>query len=454
MNPEIKTAIGRLPTFWNRNIIFFANLPGLFYGNEGEIKNLKKLVDGLESYGGRLAPIINLMFQGNDNVLILETKPDESLIHYFIDSLGLKLPSIEVLPYSVYHSFSELSSNRVAAPFYSLINHLSDHSAQTIDGFVTDKALSCVAKRLQKSTINTEVSSKAGNNKFLLHQFLLKNDLPLFDTCIAESVADVFDCLNNLHCLGYTEAVIKAQIGASGIGMLKLDTSIKNARDIPEYLFYEGPALVQGWLDRKVKSVRFLGSPSIQIFLNNDTLFLYDLTEQILSPDSIHEGNFSPPEYITNNTSFFEQINELGKKAGMWLHDSGYRGTASIDFHIIERKGNVEVRICEINARVTGATYPAILARHFMPEMAWLMRNIKFFTSLTGLDLLDILKRNNKLYIPGNERGILPINFNFDENKDVNKGQFLFLGRDLQECTSLLSQMDLILPVAWGYDRD
>jgi len=56
--------------------------------------------------------------------------------------------------------------------------------------------------------------------------------------------------------------------------------------------------MVHGWLDETVKNIRYMESPSIQMFLEDSTLSLYDITEQILNADSIHEGNRSPPPYF------------------------------------------------------------------------------------------------------------------------------------------------------------
>ena len=101
-----------------------------------------------------------------------------------------------------------------------------------------------------------------------------------------------------LRQLGYSTAVVKAQIGASGYGMIKLNTQNPRLDSMPNYLFFEGPCMVQGWLDEERPGVRRIGSPSIQMFLDDHTVSLFDWTEQILSEASVHEGNMSPPPYI------------------------------------------------------------------------------------------------------------------------------------------------------------
>ncbi|MCB1089114.1 MAG: hypothetical protein KDM63_18910, partial [Verrucomicrobiae bacterium] len=64
---------GTLPPFWDRNAVFIANLLGLFFGNEEETRLLSEEVGEVDSYGGRLIPIIDLLFAGpGKNLLVLE----------------------------------------------------------------------------------------------------------------------------------------------------------------------------------------------------------------------------------------------------------------------------------------------------------------------------------------------------------------------------------------------
>ncbi len=212
--------------------------------------------------------------------------------------------------------------------------------------------------------------------------------------------------------------------------------------------------MVQGWLDETVTNIRHLGSPSVQMFLDDKTVSLYDITEQILSAESVHEGNLSPPPYFSKGDLIYEELLRQAATAGSWLHDQGYRGTASVDFLVIDHRGAVEVRVCEINARVTGATYPSVIARHFLPHDAWLMRNIRFAKPLRDTSLLTMLDKAGYLYHPNLQEGVLPVNFNLDDESCVQKGQFLCLGKKLDDCLNMFKQIESILPVSWLYDRD
>ncbi|GJQ60298.1 MAG: hypothetical protein D8M57_06040 [Candidatus Scalindua sp. AMX11] len=454
MPVKVKKRTGQLPEFWDRSIIFFANVLSIFFENCGEVESLKEEIEGLETYGGRLIPIIDILFRGENNLLVLEKSPDETLMSYFQKALGLSLPDIVIVPHSEYTTILPNVDKMSREEITSSLTSICQHEAAWIDGFVSDSVLIQVAKALNKLTISSLEGSKKGNNKYLLHYYLSEKGYPVFDTFSASSPGDVSSCVTMLRNKGYQEVVVKAQIGASGIGMIKLSTASFRTQDIPEHIFFEGPCMVQGWLDGTTENVCHLGSPSVQMFLDDETVTLYDITEQILSEDSIHEGNLSPPPYFSPGDCVYEELMRQSTSAAAWLHDQGYRGTASIDFLVVDRLGNIEVRACEINARVTGATYPSVLARHFMPHGAWVMRNLRFILPLRDTSILAILEESGKLYHPGLKRGIMPVNFNLDEKSGIQKGQFLCLGRDPEDCLRLFKEIESILPVRWFTDRD
>jgi hypothetical protein len=454
MHVEIKSMPGKLPAFWNRSVIFFANMLSIFYENCDETENLRQQIGNLETYGGRLIPIINLIFRGDNNLLVLEKSPDQTLMRYFQEDLGLSLPNIAILSHSVYDSLLTQVDKLRHDEISPTLTFIHQHNARWIDGFVSDNVLINIAKALNKPTISTLEGSKRGNNKFLLHNSLSESGFPVFDTIPASSPVEVPACIAILRKKGYKKAVVKAQIGASGIGMINLPTNSCNTNSIPEHFFFEGPCMVQGWLDETVTNIRHLGSPSVQMFLDDKTVSLYDITEQILNAESVHEGNLSPPPYFSREDLIYEELLRQAATAGSWLHEQGYRGTASVDFLVIDRKGTAEVRVCEINARVTGATYPSVIARHFLPHDAWLMRNVRFEKPLRDTSLLIMLDKAGYLYRHNMREGVLPVNLNLDEEGGVQKGQFLCLGKNLDDCLKMFKQIESILPASWLYDRD
>ncbi len=451
---EIKNISGQLPEFWNRNVIFFANTLSIFYDNIDGLNILKQQIKGVDTYGGRLIPIINILFKGDNNLLVLERPPDQTLLKYFEEDLNLSLPDMTILSHSVYDTLLNQGDKLVHDEISPTLTTIHQHNASWVDGFVCDNILMSLAKALNKPTISSLEGSKRGNNKFLLHSALSEKGFPVFDTLPAASSDEVPTCIATLREIGYSKAVVKAQIGASGIGITSLPTTSGNPVSIPEHFFFEGQCMVQGWLDDTVANICQMGSPSIQMFLDDNTVSLYDITEQILNMDCVHEGNLSPPSYFSKKDWVYEELFRQATTAGSWLHEQGYRGTASVDFLVVERSGNIEVRVCEINARITGATYPSVIARHFLPHDTWLMRNVRFARPLKDTSLLKMLDQAGYLFRPGMQEGVLPINFNLNEDGSVEKGQFLCLAKNIEDCQLMLEQIESMLPLSWHYDRD
>lgn len=453
-DPLVVPTQGHTPNCWeDRSVIFVANLLSLFFGNRGGAERLEEEISCVDSYGGRLLPVLGLIFGGADNVLVLERPPDPALTDFF-RSLGLKAPAIELCPRADFLDLGE-RLGRGETGGHPLLERLRGSPSGLVDGFVTDDTIARLARTLGKRTLSTVAGSQRGNNKLLLHQHLESAGLPVFPTRLAGSPAEVPAALAELRRDGHRRAVAKAQIGASGIGMMKMATDAPPPPALSEAFFHEGPCMVQAWLEPGAGGIERVLSPSVQLFLNDDSAYLYDVTEQILDPEeSVHEGNESPPESLDEYPELLDELHRQAGEAAGWLHHQGYRGAASVDFLVTCGGGGFTAYVCEINARVTGATYPSVLARHFRPDGAWRMRNLELARSLPGEMLLEKLREHAELYDGGGRDGVLPVNFNLDPDGLVRKGQFLAIGDDVATCRRLLDTARHDLPVAWDYTRD
>ncbi len=436
----------RLPDFWDRNCIFFANIHAIFYGNHEETAILDNVVKGVSSYGGRMIPILTTLFRKDGNLLLLEREPDALLLNYFCEDLGITLPDWQLFDPTDYDRFAQAMCQK------NEYADLRNHPAEWIDGFVTDESLMIAAEQLNKKTVTTDQASRAGNNKLDLHRFLEQQGLPVFDSLIAESPADIPDILRQLSRMGYAQAVLKAQIGASGCGIERIATDNDPTGRNFKFIFYEGPCLVQGWLDGDMPDTQILCSPSVQIFVGEKQIDLYDLTEQVLTAESVHQGNLAPPPSLESVPQIKEELLAQSKQAATWLFQKGYRGTASADFLVYRQKGKLTAVLCEVNARVTGATYPAILGRRFNPRGAWLLRNFMMTADLTTRQLLDWLGNHDLLFYPDRKSGVIPYNLIHRPDGHLLKGQFVCLGPRPQDCLQLMQQLTDKLPM--DIDRD
>ena len=449
MNGSLKTIERQetgfqMPEFWDRSVVFFANLKSLFLGNDEQTAELAYLVGEIDTYGGRLASVLNLIYRGRDNVLVLERFPEAALLDYFRTALDLKLPRIETL------SFGDYQSNTKGRNNGTCIQH-SDPN--WVDGYVTDDTLTNWATSISAQTISTKNGCRIGNNKTKLYEFLAANDLPTPDTHVAASQKEILEGLAALKSKGYRRAVIRAAIGASGIGMIKADLDNTERIRIPAKFFHGGPCLVQGWFERSVRATKSVTSPSVQLFLDESTVHMFDITDQILSEQSIHEGNHSPPRKLTEALRA-ELIRQAGE-TGEWLHQQGYRSTASVDFLVVTDENDYStVYVCEINARITGATYPSVVGRHLLPGGAWLMRNLRLESPIEGARLLELIDDSKRLFRKGDSKGVVPLNFNFGPDELTAKGQFLCLAETVDGCHAILDSLVASLPFKTRPERD
>ncbi len=442
---RVRRTAGEAPALWSgRSAVYFANVLSLFFDNEGGTRALEAEISGVATYGGRLVPLLGLLFGGGDNLLVLEHAPDGELGGYFESELGLSLPEVRVLSHADYLGLGEGSD---------LLEELRAHPADWMHGFVTDDHLVRLAALAGKRTLCARGASARGNNKVLFHRAMAAAGHPVFETRLAADAGEVAGALRALAAAGYRRAGVRSAVGASGIGLLVAATG-GPPPEVPGYFFHDGPCLVQGWLEEGRRGVERLASPSVQMFLDDDGAVLFDVTEQILSEGSVHQGNVSPPPYAGRCPELIDELFRQAGDAGRWLHSQGYRGTASIDFLVAFGADGATAYGCEINARVTGATYPSVLARHHLPEGGWLMRNLRMAEPVPGGEILRQLDSHDVLFRPGAAGGILPINFNLDAAGLVTKGQFLCLGADAAACHELLAAADANLRLRWTHDRD
>lgn len=446
-NPQVVVQLGKLPACWQYSTVFFANLACIFFGNPLKTKELSDNVMGFHSYGARLLPVLGLLFHGDRNMLLLPEMPQPDLTAFFRDQLKLGLPEIVII--SPPHSCGD----QALTVDLATMQRLADSEAEVVDGYVTDSALEIFASRIGKRSINTMQSCLLANDKIGLHRFLLRRGLPVFDGGESESATELTAILDDLAARGYRKAAIRAAIGASGFGMQLID--LQSRRQLAPSLAAEERLLVQGWIEEGRHGCRQIASPSVQFFCGgNGHVVLYDFTDQLLSNNSVHEGNMSPPISLASSEEAKDEILRQAAEVAAWISELNYRGPASVDFLVWRQDGQLRVHVCEVNARVTGATYPSLLALHSNPGGAWLMRNMVFGPCMDVAGFLSFLKERRLLFVPGSGRGIIPINTICADNGQILKCQLLFLDEQPSGCLAMLEDFPALLPASCRFERD
>jgi len=448
----VRVGIGEIPALWNHGAVFLANIDRIFYGDEDKTAHLRTNVTGFSSYGARMFPILGLLYQGQ-NLLLLNEKPEKAMREYFATLPGLNLPETFALQAGDGGPSGPQSGN-----FSKLVEYVRVHSAEILDGYVTDPELENLARATGKRLTNSFESSRTANDKILLTRQLHKEGLPSFDGGEVTPGPDLESLLARLKARGYRKAIVRSALGASGFGMAIIDfSSPPQPEALPAFLFREARVLCQGWVEVGIQGVGRILSPSVQFFSGGpERVTLFDITEQLLSRQSVHEGNIVPPPdfpLVPGNPVFDELIRQAGIVC-RWVAATGYRGTGSIDFLVYDQGGRVVIKVCEVNARVTGATYPSLLARHFQPHGAWIMRNYTFEGCAHTHAFLNTLSARKLLFEPGREAGILPINVITDSGGYLRKAQILFLSPYPEDCRALSDQFPRVLPYGCVHDRD
>ena len=448
----VRVGIGQIPALWNHAAVFLANIERIFYGDEDKTAHLRTNVTGFSSYGARMLPILGLLYEGQ-NLLLLNEKPEEAIGEYFATLPGLNLPETFVVG-------AEGGGRSGPHPenFSSLVEHIRAHAAEILDGYVTDPELEHLAMVTGKRLTNSFESSRRANDKILLARRLEEEGLPSFDGGDVTPGPELESLLSRLKAQGYRKAIVRSALGASGFGMAIIDFHAPpQPGALPAFLYRETRVLCQGWVETGIHGIDHILSPSVQFFASGlGRVTLYDVTEQLLSQQSVHEGNIVPPPdfpLVPGNPVFDELIRQAGIVC-RWVAATGYRGTGSIDFLVYDQRGRMVVKVCEVNARVTGATYPSLLARHFQPHGAWIMRNYTFEGCAHARGFLETLSARNLLFQPGREAGILPINIITDSAGYLRKAQILFLSRHPGDCRALSDQFPRALPYGCVHDRD
>jgi len=447
----VRVNLGRIPALWPHSAVFVANIDRIFYGDRQKTEHLRANVTGFSSYGTRMFPILGILYAGQ-NLLLLNEEVKPAIREYFSRMVHLNLPDTLILPPRE-AAEGDTSFERSGG----VASEVRLHPAEIMDGYVTDPELERFAEATGKGLLNSYVSSRNANDKVLLMRHLDEQGLPAFDGGEATPGRNLEKVLDALKSKGYRKAVIRSALGASGFGMSIVDFHSGEKPVLPDFLYREERVLCQGWIEPGLMGIDRIISPSVQFFCHDaDHITLFDVTEQLLSHQSVHEGNIVPPPsfpIITGNPIHDELLRQA-RVVCLWVASTGYRGTGSIDFLVYEQAGVPVAKVCEVNARVTGATYPSLLARRFQPRGAWVMRNYTFEGCAHTSGFLDTLSGHDLLYEPGQNTGILPINVITDREENLRKAQILFLAPHPRECGELVLDFPRALPFGCIHDRD
>ncbi len=192
-------------------------------------------------------------------------------------------------------------------------------------------------------TVSQDIFTHA-NDKLLLKKYLIQAQLPTIDgdfTSDKEILKKYF--------LSPERYLFKDPLWVSGYGFWD---NTENTFEELEANYWGKELIIEKFIQKE-------SSPSVQFFISEDRSIgiIFWITDQILENGKIYLWNKSPSQYV--GTKIQDILISQSKKIIEYITKIGYNGFWGIDF-IVDTSG--EVYATEVNARFTGATYPAITA--------------------------------------------------------------------------------------------
>lgn len=284
-------------------------------------------------YDQRVLPILK-------NTTVIFSKPfSEKTLHYY-NSLGLS-NNIDILQVD---NIPEITLTENILSDKDLVGKIRNKWFKRLINFWINENVEKLAESIGAKTLVSSEISNLANNKLKLKQFLEKEWLPTVNGTYTSSPQIITEYFNQTEHFFF-----KDPLGVSGYGFW---SNKKNT--LEEILIqYKGKELIIEQVIEKEDS------PSIQFCIYGEQekkAVIFGFTDQILEWGQHYMGNTSPSKYHKEN-GITEEFISQSEAIIKYLIDIWYVWFGGIDFMISTDK---KVFATEVNARFTGATYPAI----------------------------------------------------------------------------------------------
>lgn len=225
-----------------------------------------------------------------------------------------------------------------------LIQEIKQKNFKKIIPFFVNEDMDELAKILDiPLSVSKEIFEKA-NDKLFLKKFLQEAQLPTIEWTFTSDIEILKQYFSKKE-----RFLFKDPLWVSGYGFW--DNSENTLEELLENY---------GWKELIIeKFIEKESSPSVQFFIseNRETGIIFWITDQILENGKIYLWNKSPSKYV--HTSIWEKLISQSEKIIEYIAKMWYTWFWGIDFIVDVSQ---EVYTTEVNARFTGATYPAVTA--------------------------------------------------------------------------------------------
>ncbi len=284
-------------------------------------------------YDQRILPILS-------NTHVVFSEPTNNGTLEYFQKLGLS-QWVNILGIQNNPDIS-LTENILNTPDF--LKTLREKSFKKIINFSIDARVEKLAKEIgAECIVSSEISEKA-NNKLLLKQYLIETWLPTVEGIFTNNKDIITQYFHKKE-----HYFFKSPQGVSGYGFW---SNQKNTLDEILHGYNWKELIIEQVIEKE-------SSPSIQfcIYWAEKKAIIFGFTDQILEGGQHYLGNKSPSIYFSTDKEITEECLRQSESIIQYIIQTWYVGFWGIDFMISTDK---KVYATEVNARFTGATYPAM----------------------------------------------------------------------------------------------
>lgn len=259
-------------------------------------------------------------------------------------------------------SVEHLTSNILKSP--TVLRELTRLHGNSIEPFIVSPRLEAISNQIGKGIPMPALTAERFNDKWRLRRLLEHMGIStpggiLIDSRTGMLLDQGVSAVEELRRVGHIEFCITRPHSCSGQGMFRFRHVEAMAEILQTDLCNDSRLLIEPWIQDVV------GSPSFQVRIGDTNAddYLIGITDQILcSGDNTrgpaHLGNSSPSEYCIN-AGFMSLVGRIIDV----LRNNGARGLLGVDLIVTRSSANsTEILVSEVNARMTGSMFGALLA--------------------------------------------------------------------------------------------
>jgi len=287
----------------------------------------------VQYYDQRVLPILK------NTTLILADGLDSRILSYF-QSFGL-CENIDIIDVP---NNPECTLTEIILWDTDLIERIRARKFKKIVPLFVDSSVEKLAEVLGIQLILSKEEVTQANDKLALKKFLISEKLPTVEGVSTDNPSIISEYFSRAEHYFFKSPLWVSWYGFWSNKNNSLDQILSQ---------YEGKEII---IERVIEKI---WSPSIQFFIDSITWdgYIFAFTDQILENWQHYLWNSSPSTFLLTHPNIIDNIIEQSESIIGYMKSIWYRWFWWIDF-MIDAHGHVYAT--EVNARFTGATYPAI----------------------------------------------------------------------------------------------